>query len=493
MSFLARLRPQNPDQRLFVAFVGLLLVSGTAALLLRTQLWLALPVAVLGAVVLLVDWRWVYYLLLGMLAFSIEMPLPGGLSMDVPSEPLMLVLLGCFGVSVLLGNSGVSARVWRHPLVIFIGLALLWSVVSTAFSVSTLKSVKYLLAKTWYIVPFVFVTLAVVRKPSDVWRMMAFFAVGVSVTVLYTMARHGGKGFGFNSINWAIQPFYHNHVLYAATAALLVPFALYAARDASSKAARWLWYLVLFIAVSGVMLSYTRASVLSLVVAALYYGIVRLRLTRLTLMAASLAALVTTAYFVRENTYMLYAPEFEKTVFNKGNFEKHLEATYKLQDVSGMERVYRWVAAAHMIADKPLVGSGPATFYPEYKRYTVRSFRTYVSDNVEKSTTHNYFLLQLAEQGVPGFLLFVALIFTALLLVERLYHNARTASHRRIAIAAGLSLVITIFHLLLNELVEVDKIGSIYYVSLALLIRVQLWQQDAANTEQEAAAPPLLP
>jgi O-antigen ligase len=439
LNLLSRLRPQNHDQRLFVAFVGLLLVSGAAAMLLEARLWLALPVAALGTVVLLIDWRWAYYLLIGTLALSTELRLPGGLSMDVPSEPLMLVLLACFGVSMLLGRSEIPSRLWRHPLVVLMGLALLWSVVSTVFSVNPVKSIKYLLAKTWYIGPFVFVTLAVVRHPRDVWRVAGLFAVGVSITVLYTMARHAGRGFGFDSINWAIQPFYHNHVLYAATAALLVPYAFYAARDAATKRGRWLWYAVLFIAVAGVMLSYTRASMLSLVVAVLYYGVIRLRLTRLMLIGASVATVAATTYFVRENTYMLYAPEFEKTIFNGGNFEKHLEATYKLQDVSGMERVYRWVAAAHMIAEKPLVGSGPSTFYPEYKRYTVKSFRTYVSDNPEKSTTHNYFLLQLAEQGIPGFLLFVALVFTALLLVERLYHRAPTTQHRHLVMAAGLS------------------------------------------------------
>lgn len=483
MKPLPSLRPHFTDQRLFMVFVGLLLSCGAAAALSHAGQWLVLPVAALGVAVLLIDWRWVYYVLLGTLAFSVEVALPGGLSMDVPSEPLLLVLLVCFVVSALLGRSQVPARAWTHPLVVLMGLALLWSVVSMAFSVNTLKSVKYLLAKTWYIVPFVFVTLAVVRRPRDVWRLVALFAVGVCATVLYTMLRHAARGFGFDSINWAIQPFYHNHVLYAATAALLVPLAFYAARAAASRGARWLWYMVVLVAVSGVLFSYTRASMLSLVVAGLYFGIIRLRITRLVLLTASVGALLTTAYFAHNDTYMLYAPDYEKTVFNGGNFGKHLEATYKLQDVSGMERVYRWVAAAHMIAEEPLVGSGPSTFYPEYKRYTVKSFRTYVSDNPEKSTTHNYFLLQLAEQGLPGFLLFVALVFTALILVEHLYHRARNAQHRHLVMGAGLSLVITIFHLLLNELVEVDKIGSFYYISLAILIRVQLWLEDDEATQ----------
>ena len=141
-----------------------------------------------------------------------------------------------------------------------------------------------------------------------------------------------------------------------------------------------------------------------------------------------------------------------------------------------MERVYRWVAAVHMIADKPLVGSGPATFYPEYKRYTVTSFRTYVSPNYEHSTAHNYFLLLLAEQGIPGFVLFCALIATALLTAERLYHaSAHQPEVHRVVLAVSLSLVIILCHLFLNELVEVDKIGSVFFVTLAMLIRSGTW------------------
>ncbi|WP_022823440.1 O-antigen ligase family protein [Hymenobacter norwichensis] len=487
MNFLTRLRPQNTDQRFFMAFVGLLLVSGVVALFSNALGWLALPIVALGAAVLLVDWRWVYYLLLLTLAFSREFPLPGGLSMDVPSEPLMLVLLVCVVVSVLLGREEIPRQLWVHPLVVIMGLALLWSVISALFSVSGVKSVKYLLAKTWYIGPFVFGTLAIVRRPRDVWRLVGFFTVGVVITILYTMKRHAALSFGFDTINKAIQPFYINHVIYATTAALLVPYAYFAGRSATTTRARWLWYAALTILIAGVFLSYTRASMLSLIVAGLFYVVIRWRLVRLVLVAAAVAALSGAFYFMSENNYMLYAPDFEKTVFNGKNFEKHLEATYKLQDVSGMERVYRWVAAARMIADKPMTGSGPATFYPEYKRYTVKSFRTYVSNNLEKSTTHNYFLLQLAEQGVPGFVLFVSLISSALVMVERIYHRSRVMLHRRVVMAAGLCLVIIIFHLLLNELIEVDKIGSFFYISLAILMRAGMWIREEAPEEQATA------
>jgi O-antigen ligase len=227
------------------------------------------------------------------------------------------------------------------------------------------------------------------------------------------------------------------------------------------------------------------ASILALPVAGIFYLVIRLRQTRLMLVGMVVAILAGTSYFVSENNYMLYAPDFEKTIFNGKNFQKHLEATYKLQDVSGMERVYRWVAAIRMTADKPLVGSGPSTFYPEYKLYTVRSFRTYVSDNPEKSTTHNYFLLLLAEQGFPGMLLFVVLLGIGLLMIENLYYRTPPRSDLRyVVLACGLSFVAIVFHLLLNELIEVDKIGSFFFFNLAVLIRMGTWLKGEKVMEE---------
>ena len=468
-------------QRLFVAFVGLLVGGGAAAALAQRPALLLPGLLAVGVLTAVVEWRWLYYLLFFVLPFTQEIALFGGLSMDVPSEPLMLVLTACVGGTLLLGAGRLPRREWRHPLLLLLALMLLWTAVDSAFSVDAVKSIKYLLAKVWFIGPFLLGTLLVVRRPADTWRFAACYAVGAVLSVLYVASRHATKGFSFEQINWALQPFFRNHVIYATVLALLVPFAWFALRATRNAGARLAWRVALGLLLFGLLTSYTRASIVSLPIAGLYYLALRLRLTKALLLAVALGTTLAVAYQVTGDNYMELAPNYERTVFNGKNFEKHLEATYKLQDVSGMERVYRWVAAARMIADKPLVGSGAATFYPEYKRYTVKSFRTYVSDNPEKSTTHNYFLLQLAEQGVPGFLLFISLIATALLLAERLYHRSRPRPEvRRVVLAASLSFVIIVFHLTLNELVEVDKIGPVFFICLALLVRCESWLGEEA-------------
>ena len=480
---LVRLRTVEREQQLFIAFL-LLLLSGGALALVRHNPLLMLP-ALLGVGLLLafVDWRLLYYLLFTTLAFSMQFSLPGGLTMDVPSEPLMLALTACVGLGLALGVARLSWREVLHPVVLILALMLFWAFIDTFYSVDTTKSVKYLLAKVWFITPFLFGTLLVVRRPAHTWRFAACYAAGTTLAVLYVMSRHATVGFSFARTNWALRPFFLNHVIYATILALLLPFVLLGMRQARERLPRLAWGTALVVLMLGLFTSYTRASMLSVPVAGLYYLVMRFRLTRLLLLGTALVVGSTAYYFASDNTFMRYRPDYEKTIFNGHNFSKHLEATYKLEDVSGMERVYRWIAAARMISDKPLVGSGPATFYPEYRRYTVKSFRTYVSDNPEHSTTHNYFLLQLAEQGIPGFVLFCLLLTVALLRAESLYHRARDPAVRRVVLAATLSFIIIIFHLLLNELVEVDKIGPVYFVCLALLIKAETWVAKGAASD----------
>ncbi|TGE08486.1 O-antigen ligase family protein [Hymenobacter fodinae] len=472
---LNRLRPTDPSQRLFVGFMLLLMLGGAMGALLQTPLALLPVVLALGLLVVFTDWTLLYYLLFLTLAFSREVPVPGGLSLDVPSEPLMMALTGCIIATLLMRRVQLPARELLHPVIVVLVLMLLWSITSSFFSVDSTKSIKYILAKVWYLTPFILGTFLLVRRPAQVWQVARLYVIGTCITVLIVVVRHASHGFTFDTINLAVGPLYRNHVTYATVLALLLPFTWYGASQATGLP-RLLWRMATGLLLFGLLTAYTRASILALPVAGIFYIVIRWRQMRLLLVAIVLGTLAGAGYFLSENNYMLYAPDFEKTVFNAKDFGKHLEATYKLQDMSGMERVYRWVAAARMTADKPLVGSGPSTFYPEYKRYTVRSFRTYVSDNPERSTTHNYFLLLLAEQGFPGMLLFAVLLGISLLMIEHLYQRTAPRSELRyVVLATGISFIIIVFHLLLNELVEVDKIGSFFFFNLAVLIRVGTW------------------
>jgi O-antigen ligase len=483
MNLLKRYLPVS-DRNVFLAFGLLFLASLAFAIFRKTILPLGIPVVAVGTLLVLTNYRVLYYLLIFTLPFSMQLPLVPGLDMDVPSEPLMLVVSGCFIFTLLLGTKP-DKRFFQHPIVIVIGLMYLWAFFGTLISVDTLKTIKYLLAKAWYIIPFLLFTGSIIRNVADIRRIIWLFLLPLLLLVVVVVLKHALLGFAFHMVQRSVDPFFKNHVIYAATLALIIPF-IFTLFQGSSAWVKAFLGIALLILLVGVGFSYTRASWLSLPLAGFYYVAIRFKLTKLSVFVAYIGAVAAFIYFIAGNNFMLYSPDFEKTIFNRDNFGKHLEATYKLEDVSGMERVYRWIAAVEMASDRPIMGSGPNTFYPEYRKYTVSSFQTYVSDNPEHSTTHNYFLLQLAEQGVIGLTLFMTLIAMLLILPQKLYHRTRNPEFRAAIIGSGLCLFVIIFHLTLNELVEVDKIGSFFFIATAFLIKLDIWTKEESLAKAEA-------
>ena len=145
-----------------------------------------------------------------------------------------------------------------------------------------------------------------------------------------------------------------------------------------------------------------------------------------------------------------------------------------------MERIYRWVAGFHMSIEEPVFGFGPGNFYNFYKVYTVTSFQTYVSDNPDRSGIHSYYLMTLVEQGLPGLIFFMLLSAYALLRGEAIYHQARREKDKHMAMMALLSLIIILSLLIINDLIETDKIGPFFFMNLALLINLDLRLQNEA-------------
>jgi O-antigen ligase len=234
-----------------------------------------------------------------------------------------------------------------------------------------------------------------------------------------------------------------------------------------------LWRGVILIFLIGIALSYTRATWLSILLLPIFGFILRKKLVKLSLIVGLIGVSVIGSYFIYNSNYLKYAPDYETTVFYRDSFGDHMNATFEMKDVSGMERIYRWVASVKMFADKPIMGAGPNTFYPNYFNYTVSSFQTYVSDNPEKSTVHNYFLLLLSEQGIIGFLLFTGFLFLVLLKAQKSYFGKLSKSKKNLLIASVSSIFILLLHLMLNDLIEVDKIAAGFFLSCVIILKIE--------------------
>jgi O-antigen ligase len=147
-----------------------------------------------------------------------------------------------------------------------------------------------------------------------------------------------------------------------------------------------------------IFFSYTRGTWLSLILSWVVLWVLYIKKIKHLLLITSLAILISITFFVQNDHYLMLKPDFEKAIVH-AQLSEHIDAMYQMQDISISERIYRWVAGFRMSIVHPLFGFGPSTFYSSYKPFTDSRFKTYVSENPEKSTLHNYFLLTLVEQG----------------------------------------------------------------------------------------------
>lgn len=442
-----------------------------------------IPVALLVVYVAIVDFKKLFWLLLASIPFATEISLPGGLTIDLPDEPLMLGLTGIYFLYILKPGRKLQTDFLKHPITIFLVIHLCWIFITALTSQIHYISFKFFAAKIWYVVTFYFLAVIILKTEKD-WKVL-FWAVGIPLvlTVIYVLLRHAGEGFSFSSINKMVRPFYRNHVSYACLMVLFMPYMWYALKWYKRYSMLW-WSIVLGIVILflGIQFSYTRAAYVALFGAIGASFIIQFRLVRYVLAAGTIAVLLSVVHFTHNNKYLDYAPDFDKTITHE-NFGNLIDATTKGEDVSTMERVYRWVAGMHMVGERPGLGFGPGNFAKFYKEYTVPNFRTYVSDNEDDSGVHNYFFTVAAEQGIFGMILFTLLCFIVLLKAEQIYHQTKDITHRRKIMTVTLSFITILMLLLINDMVETDKVGTFFFLCMAVIVNVDLENKNLIKNQ----------
>jgi len=458
----------------FSGFSLMSLLSIAAGLYFDQQVLMFAPAAFLVLILGIIDFRKLYILLFFFIPLSVHYTFSGGFSTDIPTEPIMILIMGISVFYLLIHPDSIPKPFWKHPLVILIMLHLLWSAILLLYSIDFIFSLKYLLAKLWYLATFVLMTAIVFRKAEDFKPVFWAVFIPLITVTLITLLRHAALGFAFDEVNRTVTPYFKNHVTYSATLTLFLPF-VWIARKWYPKGS-WIRDLLtggIIIMLCGIYFAYTRGAWLAVVILPLMYLLLRLRIIKWVGIASSLVLVLLVVKFEKNNHFLIYAPDYQTTIYHH-SLSGHLEATIAMKDVSSAERLYRWVAASRMFRDRPLTGFGPGNFYPYYKRYVLPSFATYLSDNKEKSTVHNYLLLQLVEQGIPGLILTFLLLLFVFIYGERIYYQTRDQLNRDLIVALILCLTAILVQTMLSDLIETDKIGSFFYACISMLVLLDL-------------------
>jgi O-antigen ligase len=462
----------------FQLFALITALSICAAIAFQNFLLILIPAALLITYWTILDFRSVYYLLWCCIPFSLEIELPGGFATNLPNEPLMV---GFLLVSILLFAANapkiLKSRFLKHPITLFLGLHIGWMFICVLHSEATVISIKFFLAKLWYVATFYFMAGWILKQKVDLLKLAWIVFVPLSIAVVLTLVRHAASSFAFEQSNYVMQPYFRNHVDYACLLALFTPFIFWMRQESQiGSTKRYFLTLFFLIFLIGIQFSYTRTAYVAIVAAVGYYWVVHYKLTKYVVLIGIIGLVWLIGFLQTRNKYLDFAPNYEHAVSHT-RFENLVEATYKLEDVSTMERVYRWVAGSFMVQKHFYFGFGPGNFYTFYKQFAVTRFRTYVSDNPEKSGIHCYYLMTTVDNGVLGGILFLGLCFLGLLKGEDIYHQTVDVGRKRMVMTVLLSFVIILMLIIINDLIESDKIGPFFFMNLAVLVNLDLLNQ----------------
>ncbi len=429
--------------------------------LLLDQWYISLfPIVIVLSYLAISNPKFSFFLFFGILPFSIEIYFPNGLGTDLPTEPIILFF---FLYSIFFFIRKKYSSYQLDIVTLFILIHLIWIMFTTIWAHYPMVSAKFLAAKLWYILPFYFLSTHFLKEKKDLSYLVRVFLSGLAISIIYVMVRHFTRDFSFDTIGWAVSPFYRNHVNYAVLLVIALPLCWYKVKISSNKK----WYFLFFIILlSAIYFSFTRAAMVAVFVMAVAALLIRYKILFYVSLLSLIIALSGLFYMVHDNNYLHLAPNYESTVAHS-RFDNLMEATYKMEDISTMERLHRWVAGLKMINKKPWTGFGPNNFYFTYKPFTSNSFKTYVSDNPDKSGIHNYYLMTAVEQGVIGLLILLSLLLSAIYKGERTYH--RVHDSKNTVMMSLLILIGIMVMILINDLIEAVKVGPFLFLSLALI------------------------
>ncbi len=433
------------------------------------------PFILLYVVALFVNWKFTYWVLLFCIPLSFEYALPGGgLSVSLPDEPMMWGFLLLLPV-LFAFRPGIIYKWWlQDPVVIIVLLQLAWLIVAVLYSKVLFFSVKFLFAKIWYLVCFFLFPVWVFRTKKDIRKGFYILAASILSTVIVIICRQAGNHFSFIMVNHAIGMLYNNHVEYSTVVSMFLPlmFIGYQLCPSEKRWAKFFLAAFTLLFLAAIFFSYARAAMLAVMFSIVIALCIRFRIVNLVMPCIYGCIALGMIFLVQNENYINLRPNYEHTYMHH-DFKRHILATFKGQDMSSMERIYRWIAAVRMSRDRPIVGYGPHSFYYYYKPYTINMFKTYVSKNSEHSTTHNYFLYMLVEQGWPAMVLYALLLIIVFAHAQRTYVMAQDRFYKLTTLGLAMTFAASFVNNFFSELIETHKVGALFYLSMALLVIIR--------------------
>lgn len=404
----------------------------------------------------------------------------GGIGLYLPTEPILLGIVILFFFRLITGKS-IDRRIFTHPVSLLIYVYLTWTFITSISSEYPLVSFKFLATRLWFIIPMYFIGVHLFSNKEHIKKYFMLYLFPLLAVIIYTFIRHAELGFSKQAGHWVMDPFFKDHTVYGAVLAMFFPvlagLLLLRTRSNLLKA---LLYLGMLILVVGIIFSYTRAAWVSIAAA---IALLALMLAKFRLHTILVGALALSALFWITKDDILIAME-KNDQDSSDNFIEHVESISNVSsDASNLERLNRWDAALSMFEERPILGWGPGTYQFAYAPFQLSQSETVIStNNADAGNAHSEYLGPLAEQGVFGMLLFLALFWAVARLGFKLFRETRSKEMRILGVSAFLGLFTYFVHGILNNYLDSDKASIPFWGFIAVMVAIDLYHKESTES-----------
>jgi len=414
--------------------------------------------------------------------FAVNMALIPGMELSMPVEPMMILFSGIFLFRVLLTRS-YDLRLLRHPVTLLLLASLTWMLFTSITSEMPWVSIKYTLARLWFVVPFFFAASQFFQSHQRIRQFFWAYAIGLGVVILIATSKTLGNFSDLQTLHRVMRPFYNDHTAYGCVIALMLPAAFYFIFSRGQRG--WLRVLTFLLFAGlciGLFFSYCRAAWISVIGAIGVYFLIRMGMKVKWMVL--LFALGVGVFFVYQSDVL----------YKLG--KNHQDSSYTLADqvksisnistdASNLERLNRWASALRMWKESPVLGCGPGTYqflYAGYQRsYQLSTISTNAGD---LGNAHSEYIGPMTEQGVPGVAL-VALLFLATFATGvRIYRTAEDPYTARMALAFTLALLTYYIHGVFNNFLDTDKLSVPFWGFTAVIVALDVYSEKKTTEKK---------
>lgn len=403
----------------------------------------------------------------------------------IPTEPLLFGVMIVFIFKMVRGGI-VDRRIFNHPISYAIYLNLFWIFITSITSSMPLVSFKFLLARIWFIITFFYLAVYIFRNTKNISVFIWCYAIPMMIVVIFSTYRHLGYGLYDKEVaHWVMNPFFRDHTSYGAILAMIF-FALGGVifRHGTNIALRFLYYVGFLLLGTGIILSYTRAAWLSVI---LSFGILIVTLLKIKFRYLFLVGVLALLYLAGQRVELIHKLE-QNRQDSSADLAEHVQSISNIStDDSNLERLNRWNAAIRMFKERPVFGWGPGTYMFKYAPYQLSKNKTLIStDFGDRGNAHSEYIGPLAESGVIGSLSFILIAILGIMTGYKVYHKLDDKRLKQLVLAIILGLITYLAHGVLNNFLDTDKASALFWGFLAVFVSLDIYylpNQEKDNNE----------